>query len=102
MLRDSINNELINAFHIFNTSLNSDPGEPTTDEEALNKPEKDWWVPACIAEMINFLNRKSWKFDPREAVTKLNRKLIKTKMVFKKKNETDGSTRYKARCVSKG
>ena len=35
-------------------------------------------------------------------MSKLNRKLIKTKMVFKKKNETDGSTRYKARCVSKG
>ena len=59
MLRDSINNELINALFIFNTSLNSDPGEPRTDEEALNGPETDWWIPACIAEMNNFLNRKS-------------------------------------------
>ena len=95
--------DLVNAaLFIFNTSLNSDPGEPRTDEEALNGPEKDWWIPACIAEINNFLNRGSWKFFPREAVRKLNRKLIKTKMILKKKNETDGSTRYKARCVSKG
>ena len=73
MLRDSINNELVKALFIF-TSLNSDPGEPRTDEEALNGPEKDWWIPACIAEMNNFLNRKSWKLALREAVSKLNRK----------------------------
>ena len=86
MLRDSINNELINALFIFNTSLNSDPGKSRTNEEALNGPEKDWWIPACISEMNNFLNRKSWKIVPREAVSKLNRKLIKTIVVFKNKN----------------
>jgi len=68
---------LINsALFIFNTSLNSDPGEPKTDDEALNGP--------CIAEINNFLNRGTWKFVPREAVRKLDRKLIKTKMKFKK------------------
>ena len=65
---------------IFNTSLNSGPGEPRSDDEALSGPERDWWIPACIAEINNFLDRKSWKFVPREAVSKLNRKLIKTKM----------------------
>jgi len=62
MLCDSINNDLMNALFIFNTSLNSDPGEPRSDNEALSGPEKDWWIPACIAEMNNFLNRKLWKF----------------------------------------
>ena len=83
-------------------NVNSDAGEPKTDDEVLNGPERDWWIPVCIALINNFLNRGSWKFVPREAVRKLNRKLIKTKMILKKKNETDGSTRYKARCVSKG
>ena len=72
------------------------------EKSALSGPERDWWIPACIAEMNNFLNRKSWKFVPREEVSKINRKLIKTKMIFKKKSEADGKTRYKARCVSKG
>ena len=56
------------ALFIFNTSLNSDPGEPKTDDEASNGPEKDWWLPASIAEINNFLDRGSWKFVPREAV----------------------------------
>ena len=30
------------ALFIFNASLNSDPGEPKTDDEALNGPERDW------------------------------------------------------------
>jgi len=41
------------ALFIFNTSLNSDPGEPKTHEEALNDPERDWWTPASVAEVHN-------------------------------------------------
>ena len=94
---------LINsALFIFNTALNSDPGEPKTDKEALEGPESRWWRPACVAEINNFLNRDSWRFVPRQRVEKLGRKLIGTKMVYKKKDETDGTTRFKARCVSKG
>ena len=90
------------ALFIFTTSLNSDPGEPKTDEEALNGPEKDWWFPSCVAEINNFLDRGSWKFVSRDMVKKMGRKLIATKMVYKKKDEPDGTIRYKSRCVSKG
>ena len=90
------------ALFIFNTSLNSDPGEPKNDDEALNGPERDWWLPSSIAEVNNFLDRGSWKFVPREAVKKLGRKLIKTKTIYKKKDEADGTVRYKTRIVSKG
>ena len=75
------------ALFIFNTPLNFDPGEPKTNEEAINGPERDWWTPASVAEV---LDRRSWKFVPKEAVKKLGRKLIKTKTIYKKKNEPDG------------
>jgi len=95
--------DLINAaLFIFNTSLNSDPGEPRTDEEALEGPERDWWFTACDAEINNFLDRGSWKFVKRSLVAEQGRKLIGTEMVYKKKDEPDGIIRYKARCVSKG
>lgn len=94
---------LINqALFIFNTSLNSDPGEPKTDKQALEGPESDWWFPACVAEINNFLDRGSWKFVKRSLVAEQRRKLIGTKMVYKKKDEPDGTIRYKTRCVSKG
>ena len=94
---------LINsALFIFNTSLNSDPGEPKNDKEALEGSESKWRRPACVAEINNFLDRNSWRFVPRKLVAKLGRKLIGTKMIYKKKEETDGTTRFKARCVSKG
>ena len=90
------------ALFIFNASLSSDPGEPKADDQALNRPERDWWIPACVAEINNFLDRGSWKFVPQKLVQGLNRKLIGTKMVYKKKEEANGTTRYKARYASKG
>lgn len=90
------------ALFIFNTSLNSDPGESKTDGEALNGPERNWWLPASIAEVNNFLDRGSWKFVPKEAVKKLGRKLVKTKTIYKKKDEPDGTVRFKTRIVSIG
>jgi len=42
---------------IFNTSINSDPGEPKTIFEALNGDDKKWWKLSGIAEVDNFLSR---------------------------------------------
>ena len=87
---------------VFNTSVNSDPGEPTTWEEARDGPESKLWTASTISEFNNFLKRKSWKFKPKSIAKDAGRKLIGTKLVFKKKDEADGTTRFKTRCVSKG
>ena len=89
------------ANFVFTASLNSDPGEPKDPYEAINHEiDGEWWRASAIAEFNNFLSRNSWKFVPKNKAG--NRKLIGTKMVFKKKEEADGTIRYKSRCVTKG
>ena len=72
---------------IFNTSINSDPGEPKSIFEALNGADKKWWKLSGIAEVNNFLSRGAWKFVLKSSVP--DRKLVGTKVVFKKKDEGD-------------
>jgi hypothetical protein len=50
----------------------------------------------------NFLNRKAWTKIPRDKADRSGKKILKVKWVFKKKDEQDGSTRYKSRIVTKG
>jgi len=83
---------------IFNTSINSDPGEPKTIFEALNGDDKKWWKLSGIAEVNNFLSRGAWKFALKSSVP--DRKLVGTKEVFKKKDEVDGTVRFKTRIVT--
>jgi hypothetical protein len=85
------------------SAITSDPGEPTTFEEAINGPEKEMWRKAIMNEIQNFMKRKVWmKVNRNNVVEKLKRKPITTKWVFKKKIEADKSIRYKARCVARG
>ena len=85
---------------VFNTSLNSDPGEPLTWEESQASPDKEWWsASATIAKFNNFLKRDSWMLKPKAVARKAGRKLIGTKLVFKKKEEADDKIHY---CMSKG
>ena len=85
---------------IFNTSINSDPGEPKSIFEALNGSDKKWWKLSGIAEVNNFLSRGAWKFVLKSSVP--DRKLIGTKVVFKKKDEADRTIRFKTRIVTLG
>ena len=87
--------------HAFNAALASDPGEPKNYNEALASPDRIKWMKAMDKEVMNFLNRKVWSIVPR---TKLRQgqKPIQTRWVFRKKNEHDGSVRYKGRIVVKG
>jgi len=62
---------------IFNTSINSDPGEPKSIFEALNGADKKWWKLSGIAEVNNFLSRGAWKFVLKSSVP--DRKLVGTK-----------------------
>jgi len=85
---------------IFNTSINSDPGEPKSIIEALNGTEKKWWKFSGIAEVNNSLSRDAWKFVLKSFVT--DRKLVGTKVIFKMKDEIDGIVRFKTRIVTLG
>jgi hypothetical protein len=51
---------------------------------------------------MNFISRKCWKKVPRKKPHSLKGKTIKTKWMFTKKDEHNGSLHFKARCCSKG
>ena len=51
---------------------------------------------------MNFIKRKGWKKVPQSQPRELGKTIMKTKWVLKKKEQTDGSIRFKMRCVSKG
>ena len=92
----------IMEFYIMHACIQSDPGEPTSWKDALSGPEREWWIKAIRAEFNNFLARGGWKFVPLDVVRKSGRRLVPTKLVFKKKDEIDESIRFKARCVTLG
>ena len=95
-------NEYEDEEYTFASELTSDPNEPKAIEEALSGPEAEAWRQSAIAEIENFRSRQSWIPVSRSVPKNMNKKIIKSKWVFKKKSEQDGSTRFKSRVVSKG
>ena len=89
-------------FYVMHACIQSDPGEPNSWKDALSGTEREWWMKAIRSEFNNFLNRGGWKFVPLTEVLDSGRKLVPTKLVFKKKDEIDDSVRFKARCVTMG
>ena len=85
------------------SAITSDPGEPSTFEEAFFGPDSKFWRPAIYKEIINFANRKVWKkVNKKVVIESLKRKLMTTKWIFKKKVDKEGNIIFKARCVSRG
>ena len=76
------------------------PSEATSVDEALSGTDSKWWELSSISEVNNFLSRGAWKFVLKSTIG--NRKLVGTKVVFKKKDEPDGTTRFKTRIVTLG
>jgi len=64
--------------------------------------EREFWIKSMTAEFNNFLSRDAWKFVPLQKVIDKGRKAIPTKLVFKLKDEIDGSIRVKSCCVTLG
>ena len=93
--------ELLDLF-LMHSCIQSDPGEPTSWKEALDGPEREWWTKSITAEFNNFISRGAWEFVPLSQAIDSGRKPVPTKLVFKKKDEIDGSTRFKSRNVTLG
>ena len=87
---------------LYTLELINDAETPTTIKQALSCKDKEYWRSSAIAEVNNFLNRKSWKFISKSVVKALGRKLIGVKWVFKIKHKPDYSLCYKSRVISKG
>jgi hypothetical protein len=87
---------------VYATELMSDPGEPETFEEAWNGRKKMHWRPSHVKEIMNFTECGSWQMVPRQQAIDAGIAPIGTKVVYKKKDEPDGSTKYKMRIVTKG
>ena len=91
--------ELVEIF-LMHMCIQSDPGEPTNWKEALNGPEREWWLKSVTSDLIIlFVVEIGNLFHLSQVGT---RKLVPTKLVFKKKDEIDGSIRYKTRNVTLG
>jgi hypothetical protein len=78
-------------------------GEPATYKEVMEmkNDDKSKWIKAITKELTNFDQHKVWSKMPRSTM-ETGRKPLKTRWIFKIKNEVDGSLRYKARLVVKG
>ena len=87
--------------NLYTMELLSDPETPKTIQQALTSEDKKLWRMSAITEINNFLKRESWNFILKTIAREMGRKLIGVKWVFKIKNETDHSLRYKSRVVSK-
>ena len=92
---------LIDAF-LFHTCIQNDPGTPMTWKEAATCAEREYWLKSMTSEFNNFISRGAWQFVPMSEVKTKGRKVIPTKLVFKLKDEIDGSIRFKTRNVTLG
>ena len=82
------------AFHVTNSLT-----EPETVDEALVSAESDLWKNAMQNEMDSMRENNVWEL----VELPLNKNLLKSKWVFKKKIGADGEiVKYKARLVAKG
>ena len=96
------NNEETQVHFVFNAEMMIDHDEPKTFNEAMNRNDKEKWAQSAASEVMNFIKRKCWKKVSREIPSRMGKKVLRTKWVFKIKDEHDGSKRYKSRIVSKG
>lgn len=59
--------------------------------EAIKGPDKEHCIPLATNEVMILIKRGSWVKAPREVVLQHYKTNLKTKWVFKKKHEQDGS-----------
>lgn len=71
--------------------------EPQTVQEILASADKLKWIQAMKTEYNSLIKSKVWKvvYKPKD------KKIIQSKLIYKLKNDNDGSKRYKARLVAR-
>lgn len=87
--------------HILLASIQKDP---TNFEEAMNSENNELWKQAIREELDSMEENKVWVLvdRPKEDPRGKRPNIIDSKWVFKKKVESNGSIKYKARLVSRG
>lgn len=73
-------------------------GEELTTSDVLNSSEKEQWQCAIREELKSFSDNDTWELVDRPK----DKTVVKAKWVFKKKLNSDGEVRYRARLVAKG
>ncbi|CAH2103986.1 unnamed protein product [Euphydryas editha] len=73
-------------------------GEQLTTSDVLNSSEKEQWQCAIKDELKSFSENDTWELVDRPK----DKTVVKAKWVFKKKFNSDGEVRYRARLVAKG
>ena len=81
-----------------NFLLLTENGEPQSYSEAVDLDDSSQWENAMRDEMGSLLKNKTWDLTKLPA----GKKALQNKWVFRIKDESDGSKRYKARLVVKG
>ena len=80
-------------------SAKNDNSVPSTYKQVMKSPDKDEWVKAMNSELTSLASHKVWEIVDRPK----DHHVIKSKWVFTKKFNTDGSlNKYKARLVAVG
>lgn len=72
--------------------------EPITVNDAMNGPEMEQWRKAMKEELQSFSDNNTWELVNRPS----EGTVVKNKWVFKKKCNSEGEVRYRARLVAKG
>jgi hypothetical protein len=85
---DAPNREIVNMVM---SIVMSDPGEPKNLNDALTGDKASEWKESIQAEINNFIKRDAWKKVPTSQIIAEGRKPIRTKTVFKVKDEQDGT-----------
>lgn len=75
---------------------------PKTFREAVEGPDKKYWIPSSKKEFSHFILQKSWRKTLRRWVESNGYKVLKTKWVFKLKDEEDPDLKHESRIVVKG
>ncbi len=82
-------------------SANLITNEPTTYYEAMNSTEKQCWKKTINEELDAHEKCGIWKLIRRSKIDK-KVPIIKARWIHRKKQENDGSERFKSRLVAKG
>lgn len=74
-------------------------GDPVTVEDAMRRPDREWWAAAMQEELQSFQENSAWEVvDTPKSAT-----VVKCKWVFKRKIESENNrVRYRTRLVAKG